>query len=379
LRLALPAARLALRAARVAVPALLVVLAACSLQVPRSGSTSPKPSSPGASAEIPMATPSPGQASGSAFDGAHVFAVLAPAVGLIIVNTAGGVSEGSGFVVAHDAGASYMLTNNHVVTGATRAEVLLPSGRHFTAQVLGTDSVEDIAVLKIADPNLPLAEFGDSTKVRAGQPVAAIGSPEGASGFGSVTVGVISAVHRTLSNVGANRTQAGENLPDVIQTDAPINPGNSGGPLADAEGRVIGVNTAGSTSANSIGYAIPSRVAKRIAEDLMAGRRPGHPYVGVSYQDLAAYLSGHSSSSVQGYGIVVSCVVSGSPADRAGIRGGDVVEKIDGTDLNNGQTLGGVIQLHKPGDNVPFVVQRGSSLITLGVTLGDRPASPPSC
>ncbi len=142
---------------------------------------------------------------------------------------------------------------------------------------------------------------------------------------------------------------------------------------------MIGVNTAGSTSANSIGYAIPSRVAKRIAEDLMAGRRPGHPYVGVSYQDLAAYLSGHSSSSVQGYGIVVSCVVSGSPADRAGVRGGDVVEKIDGIDLNNGQTLGGVIQLHKPGDTVPFVVQRGSSLTTLRVTLGDRPASPPSC
>ncbi len=106
----------------------LVLPAACSLQVPRSGSASPKPGSPGASAEIPVATPSPGQSAGAAFDGAHVFAVLAPAVGLIIVNTGGGVSEGSGFVVAHDAGASYMLTNNHVVSGATRAEVLLPSG-----------------------------------------------------------------------------------------------------------------------------------------------------------------------------------------------------------------------------------------------------------
>jgi S1-C subfamily serine protease len=101
--------------------------------------------------------------------------------------------------------------------------------------------------------------------------------------------------------------------------------------------------------------------------------------VGVTYQDLAAYLSRHSSSSVEGYGIVVSCVVSGSPADRAGLRGSDVVEKIDGTDLNNGQTLGGILQLHRPGDTVPFAVRRGSSLSTLSVTLGDRPATPPSC
>lgn len=364
---------------RLGLTAALLVVAACSLQGPRPGPAGPKPSSPAAIAEIPVATPSTGPAPASAFDGAHVYAVLAPAVGLIIASTGSGVAEGSGFVVAHDAAASYMLTNNHVVSGATRVEVLLPSGRHFTAQVLGTDSIEDIAVLKIADPTLPLAEFGDSTKVRAGQPVAAIGSPEGASGFGSVTVGVISAVHRTLNNVGGSRTQAGENLPDVIQTDAPINPGNSGGPLADADGRVIGVNTAGSTSANSIGYAIPSRVAKRIAEDLMAGRRPGHPYVGVSYQDLAAYLSGHSSSAVEGYGIVVSCVVTASPADRAGIRANDVVEKVDGTDLNNGQTLGGVLQLHRPGDTVPFVVRRGSGVTTLSVTLGDRPATPASC
>jgi S1-C subfamily serine protease len=308
-----------------------------------------------------------------------VYAVLAPAVALIIVSTRQGTSEGSGFVVAHSGGTSYMVTNNHVVTGATSAEVLLPDGRHYTAQVQGTDPLEDIAVLRVPDGSLPLAEFGDSTKVKPGQPVAAIGSPEGASGFGSVTVGVISAVHRTLSNVGSGRGQTGENLPDVIQTDAPINPGNSGGPLADADGKVIGINTAGETAANSIGFAIPSLIAKRIAEDLIAGRKPGHPYVGVSYQDIAAYLAGHASSSIEGYGIVVSCVVPGSPAEKAGIKSHDVVEKIDATNLNNGETLGGVLQLHKPGDTVPFVVLRGGSQTTLGVTLGDRPASPASC
>ena len=358
-----------------------LLLAGCNVGAPRTAAPTSHPGTGTGAAEIPLVTPTPG-ATGTgpiAFDAVHVYSVLAPAVGLIIVSTRQGSSEGSGFVVARAGGASYMITNNHVVTGASTAEVLLPDGRHYTAQVQGTDPLEDIAVLKIADGSLPLAEFGDSTKVKPGQPVAAIGSPEGASGFGSVTVGVISAVHRTLSNVGAGRGQTGENLPDVIQTDAPINPGNSGGPLAGADGRVIGINTAGDTAANSIGFAIPSLVAKRIADDLIAGRRPGHPYVGVSYQDIAAYLAGHSSSAVHGYGIVVSCAVPGGPAERAGIRSNDVVEKIDRTDLNNGETLGGVLQLHKPGDTVPFTVLRDSGTTTINVTLGDRPPNPASC
>jgi serine protease Do len=358
-----------------------LLLAGCSLSVPRALAPTARPSTSTGAAEIPVATPTPGVAGATptAFDAVHVYSVLAPAVALIIVSTRQGTSEGSGFVVARAGGTSYMITNNHVVSGATSAEVLLPDGRHYTAQVQGTDPQEDIAVLKVPDGKLPLAEFGDSTKLKPGQPVAAIGSPEGASGFGSVTVGVISAVHRTLSNVGASRSQTGENLPDVIQTDAPINPGNSGGPLADADGRVIGINTAGDTAANSIGFAIPSLVAKRIADDLIAGRKPGHPYVGVSYQDIASYLAGHASSSIQGYGIVVSCAVPGAPAEKAGIKSNDVVEKIDRTDLNNGETLGGVLQLHKPGDTVPFVVLRGSSQTTISVTLGDRPANPASC
>jgi S1-C subfamily serine protease len=208
-----------------------------------------------------------------------------------------------------------------------------------------------------------------------GQPVVAIGNPEGQTG--SVTQGIISAVHRTLTGVGGGAGTPTENLPDVLQTDAPINPGNSGGPLADAQGLVIGVNAAGETQANSIGYAIPSLVAKRIAEALMAGRAPGHPYLGVCYRDLqTALLNGQS---VDGYGIVVQKALPGTPADQAGLKGGDVVEKVDNVDLNNGNTLGGVLQLHNPGDTVPFVVQRGGGTATLHVTLGDRPATPPTC
>ena len=360
-----------------------LLLAGCSLSVPRASAPTARPSTSTGAAEIPVATPTPGAAGATptAFDAVHVYSVLAPAVALIIVSTRQGTAEGSGFVVARAGGTSYLITNNHVVNGATSAEVLLPDGRHYTSPVQGTDPQEDIAVLKVPDGNLPLAVFGDSTRIKPGQPVAAIGSPEGATDFGSVTVGVISAVHRTLSNVGGGggRSQTGENLPDVIQTDAPINPGNSGGPLADADGLVIGINTAGDTAANSIGFAIPSLVAKRIADDLIAGRKPGHPYVGVSYQDIASYLAGHASSTIQGYGIVVSCAVPGGPAEKAGIRSNDVVEKIDRTSLNNGETLGGVLQLHKPGDTVPFVVVRGSGQTTINVTLGDRPANPASC
>src|SRR5436305_4125625 len=266
----------------------MLLLAGCSLSVPRAAAPTARPTTSTGAADIPVATPPPAGGTPAAFDAVHVYSVLAPAVALIIVSTRQGSAEGSGFVVARASGSSYLITNNHVVAGATSGEVLLPDGRHYTAQVQGTDPLEDIAVLKVPHGNLPLAEFGDSTKVRPGQPVAAIGSPEGASGFGSVTVGVISAVHRTLTNVGAGRSQTGENLPDVIQTDAPINPGNSGGPLADAAGRVIGINTAGDTAANSIGFAIPSLVAKRIADDLIAGRKPGHPYVGVSYRTSPA-------------------------------------------------------------------------------------------
>jgi S1-C subfamily serine protease len=268
-----------------------------------------------------------------------------------------------------------MLTNNHVVAGAAKVQVVMPDGRHYSAAIQGTDPLEDIAVIRIPDNTLPLAQFGDSTKVAVGQPVVAIGNPEGQTG--SVTQGIISAVHRTLQGVGGGNGIPAEDLPDVIQTDAPINPGNSGGPLADAQGLVIGVNTAGETQAQSIGFAIPSLIAKRIAEALMAGKTPGHPYLGICYQDLAtALLSGKSPS---GYGVLIAGTVAGGPADKAGIKAGDVVEKVDNVDLNNGNTLGGVLQLHNPGDSVPFIVVRGSGTTTLQVTLADRPASPPSC
>lgn len=353
-----------------------LLLTACQAQV---GTRRPSPQAsghPAATAVIPVNPATPGPAAAGAIDAVKVNQSLGPAVGEVIVNTARGSGLGSGFVIAHTGGSSMMLTNNHVVTGAQKVQVVMPDGRHFVAEVQGTDPQEDIAVIRIPDNTLPLAQFGDSTKIQVGQAVVAIGNPEGQTG--SVTSGIISAVHRTLSNVGGGAGAPSEDLPDVIQTDAAINPGNSGGPLADAQGLVIGMNTAGDTQANGIGFAIPSRVAKRIAEALMAGRAPGHPYLGICYSSLQdALLSGQA---VNGYGVVVSKAISGSPADRGGIRAGDVIEKVDGVDLNNGNTLGGVLQLRNPGDTVPFVVARGGGSTTnLQVSLGDRPSTRQSC
>ena len=351
-----------------------VALAACQLNLGTSARPSPTPTvgAPGR-ASIPVTTETAATGTGG-FDAVRVNQILGPAVAEIIVTTAQGTALGSGFVIAHGSGVSYLLTNNHVVAGSRRVQVLMPDGRHYVADVQGADPLEDIAVVKVADASLPAAEFADSTKLQVGQPVAAIGSPEGNQS--SLTVGVISAVHRTVTNISSGRGQPTETLPDAIQTDAPINPGNSGGPLADANGHVVGVNTAGDTSAQSIGYAIPSLVAKRIADDLIAGRTPGHPYIGICFEGIADALAGTDFPNVTGYGIVVTGTVRGGPAERAGLARGDVVQRIDTTDLNNGNTLGGVLQLHRPGDTVTFAL---ASSKTVRITLGDRPTPIPSC
>jgi S1-C subfamily serine protease len=253
----------------------------------------------------------------------------------------------------------------------------MPDGRHYLTTVRGADPLEDVAVLKVND-NLPVALFADSTRVQVGQPVVAIGSPLGSQGFGTVTVGVISALHRTLPNVSGGTNRNSEALADVMQSDAPINPGNSGGPLADGNGHVVGMNTAGSTTAAGIGYAIPGRIVQRVAQNLIAGKSPGHPYLGVCFLTIEDALA--RDPSVKGYGVVVMGVAADTPAQRAGLKNGDVIEKVDGVDLNNGQTFGGVIQLHNPGDPVRLTALRSGSTVELSTLLGDRPANGgPTC
>ena len=351
------------------------VLAACSSQAPASPG---RPQSAAAgSPTVAASAAAPGPTSAGSFDAAHAAQVLSPAVGLVIATGVPGArsaQEGSAFVFSVQGATSYLLTNNHVVQGAHRVVLLMPDGRHYTVDVQGADSIEDVAVLKVSD-TLPAAQFADSTRLQAGTPVVAIGSPQGSSGFDSITVGVISALHRQLSGVGGGVRP--ENLSDVLQTDAAINPGNSGGPLGDGNGRVVGMNTAGSTNASGIGYAIPSAVLQRIAPSLVQGRAPGHPYVGICFEAIEDALA--SAPDVKGYGVVVSRALPGTPAEKAGVQSGDVIEKIDGIDLNNGQTMGGVLQVHNPGDRVKLTALRNGSTVDLSLTLGDRPSSAPAC
>jgi putative serine protease PepD len=295
---------------------------------------------------------------------------LGPAVGTIIVKAAGGNALGSGFVIAHDGNVSYLLTNNHVVTGATDLHVVMPGGRNLVATVVGTDSFDDLAVVSVPDGSLPVATFGPSSKLSVGQPVVAIGSPLGNEG--SVTEGVISALHRTIT-AGSDIGGQTENLQDVLQTDASINRGNSGGPLADIDGRVIGVNVAIAGNSNNIGYSIPSDLAQQVAMSLIAHEKVQHPFLGVSY--LTSIEAVEAGQGFDGPGVMVRDVSSGSPAAKAGFQKNDILQAVGGVKIDNGATLGGLIQQHKVGDSVDFTVKRGGNVIHLSAQLTDRPGN----
>jgi putative serine protease PepD len=339
------------------------LLAACSTFGPVA--TTPTPRAQGPLATVTPALP---PASSGAFDPQHVADVLGPAVAMVIVTSGRATDEGTAFSIARQGGTTYMVTNNHVIAAGGKIQVLFLDGRHFTATLKGTDSIGDIAVLAIPDGSLPLASIADSSKVKLGQQVVAIGSPLGTAG--SVTQGIISALHRSIT-AGGSVSGPSESLPDVLQTDAAINPGNSGGPLADAQGNVVGVNTAADRSGTNVGFAIPSLLVKRLADDLIAGHKPTHPFLGITFVEEAEALAG--GVDVAGYGTLVQSVLSGSAAAKAGLRQGDIIQKVDGVTLNNGQTLAGVLQLHEVGDQVKMTVLRSGSTQDLTVTLAARP------
>jgi serine protease Do len=283
---------------------------------------------------------------------------------------AGASSLGSGFVIARGGGVSYMVTNNHVVSGARDLHVVMPNGGLFTATLVGADSLDDLAVVSVPSDSLPLATFGDSSALHVGEQVVAIGSPLGNQS--SVTQGVISAKHRTIS--AGNGGASTETLEDVVQTDASINPGNSGGPLADVDARVVGVNVAVAGGANNIGYAIPSNVAREVATQLMEHQPVQHPFLGIGYLDsIDAVEAGRGFS---GPGVLVTTVRDGTPAAQAGFQNGDILQAINGTAIDNGETLGGLIQDKHVGDKITCTVKRGSQMLTLTATLEERPANP---
>ena len=307
---------------------------------------------------------------GSANGGAAAVAQqLGPAVGTIINKQGGGQgSLGSGFVIAHDNTASFLVTNNHVVSGATDLHVVMPNGRTLTATLVGTDALDDLAVVSVPDASLPLATWGSSSSLQVGQTVVAIGSPLGNQG--TVTAGVLSAKHRTISATPDNGGTT-ETLQDVLQVDAAINRGNSGGPLADAAGHVVGVNVAVAGDASNIGYSIPADLARIVTETLMAHQRVQHPYLGVQYYDSIDAIQ--NGQGFDGPGVLIRSVADGTPAAKAGFKAGDILVSINGVEIDNGETLGGLIQDKKVGDSISCVVKRNGQSMTLSATLVERP------
>jgi serine protease Do len=266
---------------------------------------------------------------------------------------------GSGVVVSPD---GYILTNNHVVAGATTVRVELVDRRTFTAKVVGADAPSDLAVVKIAATGLPALAFGDSDAMRVGDVVLAFGNPLGVGQ--TVTMGIVSAKGRA-TDVGDG------NFEDFLQTDAPINQGNSGGALVNTAGQLVGINSqilSPSGGNIGIGFAIPSRMAESVMGQLVSGGRVARGQLGVTVQALTSDMA-ESLGLKEVHGAVVSSVASGSPAEKAGVKRGDVIVSVDGVNVEDGNTLRNRIASTRPGSTVALGVVRDGSAKTIRVEL----------
>jgi serine protease Do len=268
---------------------------------------------------------------------------------------------GTGMIVTPD---GYILTNNHVVGGATEIKVLLADGEEYSAKVIGTDPKTDLGVIKIdADKPLPCVTFADSDKVQVGQWVVAIGHPRGLDQ--TVTQGIISGKHRTgISNPSGYQ--------DFLQTDAPINPGNSGGPLLTLQGQVIGVNSAIATQSGGfegLGFAIPSDMAVHVANELIAYGKVERGWLGVSIQDLTPDLA-KSFGLVAPTGALIADVMKGGPAEKAGLKRGDVILQYEGQKVGDASELRNKVAGTPIGKKVELTVWREKKKIELTAVIG---------
>jgi len=270
---------------------------------------------------------------------------------------------GSGVIVSPD---GYILTNNHVVRNADEIKVTLPDKRSFKAKIVGTDKESDIAVIRIDAKNLPTASLGDSDKLRVGEIVVAVGNPFGLNK--TVTSGIVSAKGRT--NVGIIDYE------DFIQTDAAINPGNSGGPLVNIKGQVIGINTAIASRSGGyqgIGFAIPSNSVKLIMADLIKEGKVRRGLLGVNIQNLTESLA-KSFDRESSDGALVSQVMPGSAAEKAGVRSGDIIVKFNGKVVKGASELKNMVGKVKPSTETTLTVFRDGKTIKFNTKIGERTA-----
>lgn len=298
--------------------------------------------------------------------GDSLVSAIAGQVGPSVVRIdVGNQGAGSGVIYSAD---GHIVTNAHVVGGARTVAVTLPDGERYEGEVLGADSMSDIAVVDIEATDLPVPAYSDG-ELEVGETAIAIGSPFGLDG--SVTAGVVSAKNRTFTTPNGPQV-------DMIQTDAAINPGNSGGALVNGRGEVIGINTAifsrGGDNAG-IGFAVPVETARAIADQIIETGEVQHAFLGIRGQTVdpqVAELYGLPVSQ----GAVIAQVVDGTPAAGAGLQRGDIVTALGDREISSMEMLAGLIHRHQPGETVSLTVVRDGEELTLEVTLDERPRQP---
>ena len=277
-------------------------------------------------------------------------------------------SSGSGVIISKD---GYILTNNHVIEDQDSLEVVFANGDKASARLIGADPYADSAVIKVDSPVPAVAEFGDSSALQPGETVIAIGSALG-DFKNTVTVGVVSATGRSLDSGN------GFSLEDLIQTDAAINHGNSGGPLVNALGQVIGINTAivrndqsSGDVAEGLGFAIPSNTVKSVADQIIKKGYVSRAYLGIRYVTITPEVAGANGLSID-WGVYVKGVDSGSPAEKAGLRTGDIITDIGPDQISADLSYTNALLHHQPGEQVTLKVWRSSKTLSLEVTFGEQ-------
>jgi S1-C subfamily serine protease len=272
---------------------------------------------------------------------------------------------GSGVVFRSD---GHLLTNAHVVAGADRVTVAMGTGKELSARVVGADPHTDIAVVKVDGDGFPVVTMGTAAHLSVGQKAIAVGSPLGLAGGPSVSVGVVSALHRNVRDRSGTQT-----MYDMVQTDAAIAPGSSGGALLDGDGSVIGITTAmavGESGSEGVGFAVPIDLARSVADQLITSGRVVNVWIGIQGQEV------DSATATQlriGGGAMVAEVKAGSPAERGGVAARDVIVGVDGRPISSMEELVMALRVQKPGSTVSLAVVRGGRPHTVRVTLAERP------
>ncbi len=304
--------------------------------------------------------------------------LVGPAVVTVLNRGQQGMGSGSGVIFSQD---GYILTNNHVVEGASALAVVFADSSRREAKLIGTDPLNDVAVIKVEGSVPAVAMLGDSAALQPGETVLAIGSPLG-NFRNTVTAGVVSALNRSVGS-----------MEGLIQTDAAINSGNSGGPLINLAGEVVGINTlvvrgdrndysSSAAPVEGLGFSVPSSIFRSVADQLIASGEVRYPFLGVSYLAIDGEIAAELNLPVQNGALIqpnasgAPAVTPGSAADKAGIRDGDIIVAIDDTRIDYNTSLRQLLLRYQPGDAVQVTVLRDGEERTLEVTLGERPANP---